>query len=116
VRFCLIPVCCCSLWCEIAVHLLQSVLDCDDAAVLSVDIETAFNSVDRAAVLRALYSHDALSPLFKLTDWAYSSPSLLLVRNRAGKVIEVLESECGVRQGDPLGLLLFCLALMSALC
>jgi hypothetical protein len=59
--------------------------------------------------------YDIRNPTTQAHPRAYSSPSLLLVRDRAGKVIEVLKSACGVRQGDPLGLLHFCLALMSPL-
>lgn len=99
--------------CESAVHILQAILDLDHSVLLSVDVANAFNSMDRAHVLESLYSHDDLSPIFQLADFAYSTPSSLIVRNSRGKVVDVIMSECGVRQGDPLGLALFALGLLG---
>ena len=75
-------------------------------ALLKVDISNAFNSCDRAGVLRELYGTPQLGALFRLTHFAYSAPSQLLLQGCDGKAIL---SSTGVRQGDPLAPLLFCL-------
>jgi hypothetical protein len=74
-------------------------------AALKVDTSNAFNSCDRALVLRKLYATPELSPLFRIADFAYSAPSTLLLQHCDGASIE---SRNGVRQGDPLACLLFC--------
>ena len=75
-------------------------------ALLKVDISNAFNTCDRARVLRELYGTPQLGALFRLTHFAYSAPSQLLMQGCDGKSIL---SSTGVRQGDPLAPLLFCL-------
>jgi hypothetical protein len=74
-------------------------------AALKVDISNAFNSCDRALMLRKLYATPELSSLFRIAGFAYSAPSTLLLQRCDGASIE---SSNGVRQGDPLACLLFC--------
>ena len=78
-----------------------------DKVILRLDFRNAFNLVDRAAMLRAV--RQDLPGLTCWTDWCYSHHSRLLY---AG---ETIASTCGVQQGDPLGPLLFSLALQPAL-
>ena len=74
---------------------------------LKLDFANAFNTVDRAALLREVRLRlPALSPW---AEWCYSHHTKLLFQG------EVLTSEAGVQQGDPLGPLLFALALQPAL-
>ena len=75
-------------------------------AALKVDISNAFNSCDRALMLRKLYATPELSSLYRIADLAYSAPSTLLLQRCDGQSIQ---SSNGVRQGNPLACLLFCL-------
>ena len=75
-------------------------------AALKIDISNAFNSCDRALMLRKLYATPELSSLYRIADLAYSAPSTLLLQRCDGQSIQ---SSNGVRQGDPLACLLFCL-------
>ena len=81
-------------------------------AVSHVDISNAFNSCDRGRILRELYSTPLLSPLHRMAHFAYSTPSVLLLERGEGRAIC---SRNGVRQGDPLSALLFCLYVREVL-
>jgi hypothetical protein len=82
-------------------------------ACLSVDIKNAFNSVDRAAILRAVYANPDLAQCWRTVAFAYGQPSLLLMQcdDCVSDSEAFLESQTGVRQGDPLAAMLFCLAM-----
>ena len=99
---------------ERIVHSLQHTLTDVNSrhALLKVDIANAFNTCDRARVLRLLYEQPALSALYRMADFAYSSPSQLLLQGCEG---QSLLSANGVRQGDALSALLFCLYLRDTL-
>jgi hypothetical protein len=99
---------------ERIVHSLQHTLTDTTRrlSLLQIDISNAFNTCDRGRMLRELYSTPQLSPLYRMVDFAYSTPSVLLLERAEGKSIL---SRNGVRQGDPLSALLFCVYMRDLL-
>ena len=99
---------------ECVVHSLQHALTDNSRrlSLLQVDISNAFNACDRGRILRELYSTPQLSPLYRMVDFAYSTPSVLLLERGEGKAFR---SRNGVRQGDPLSALLFCVYMREVL-
>ena len=82
-------------------------------ACLSIDVKNAFNSIDRAAVLRAVYSCAELAQCWRTVAFGYGRPSLLLMQcdDSVPDSEAFIESQTGVRQGDPLAALLFSLTM-----
>ena len=74
-----------------------------DHVVVKLDFRNAFNSVHRDSMLRAV--QDLAPEVYPFVHSVYSSPSSLFWADQS-----LLSAE-GVQQGDPLGPLLFCLAL-----
>jgi hypothetical protein len=70
---------------------------------LKLDFSNAFNSVSRTTVLQEV--REIFPQLARGTTWCYGQPTRLQFGART------LESCCGVQQGDPLGPLLFSIAL-----
>jgi hypothetical protein len=94
--------------CETAIHTIKAcLLDDEPLAVISFDFKNAYNCTKRAAILKHVYSTPRLAPLWNLINFAYSQPSALYTRDADGKVQCLIQSEEGVRQGDPIASLLF---------
>jgi uncharacterized protein YidB (DUF937 family) len=80
----------------------------DPLASLGVDVSNAFNECPRELVLSRLFERPELSAIWRIVHWAYSEPSDLWVIAR-GQIAGHLMSSQGVKQGDPLAMLLFSL-------
>jgi hypothetical protein len=100
--------------CERVIHILQHQLTdttCKRAA-LQIDISNAFNTCNRALLLDKLYHTPELQPIWRISHFAYSTPSDLFFPQAS---TPPLQSRNGVRQGDPLSSLLFCLYIRDTL-
>lgn len=87
--------------CEAAVHAVRRMLQSlpDDHVVAKLDFSNAFNTLQRAHMLRGV--KDRLPSLYSYCHSAYSQPSFLFYGSN------VIMSSEGTQQGDPLGPLLF---------
>ena len=81
--------------------------DNPNSVMVKIDFSNAFNCVERQAFLEQCRHH--FPGLSQWAEWCYSRPSQLYFGP------EVIPSERGVQQGDPLGPLLFSLALQPLL-
>ncbi|CAI7852808.1 unnamed protein product [Closterium sp. NIES-54] len=98
---------------EAIIHAARSFTDSrPQCLVLQTDIANAFNSISRQAIIEAIQDNK-LSPLLPLVKLTYGNPSQLLLD--ANFDSPPLSSERGVRQGDPLGPLLFAAGIHPAL-
>ncbi|XP_063538102.1 uncharacterized protein LOC134747408 [Cydia strobilella] len=96
------------LGCEGAIHAVRSYAmapENDSGVVLKVDIKNAFNTVERDVILREV--RDRVPSLYPYLHQCYFSPTNLFYGTN------LIASRVGAQQGDPLGPLLFCLAVQS---
>ena len=94
-------------------HALRAgVMANPDYVTVATDMRNAFNTIHRTAVLKSVA--ERLPQLFAFVNWAYSVPAELWVHGGPNGH-ERLWSTTGVRQGDPLGPLLFSLGMQDVL-
>ncbi|CAG9136919.1 unnamed protein product [Plutella xylostella] len=97
-----------ALGCEAAIHATRSfaMTGCENASndiILKVDLKNAFNSIERDGMLSKIQEH--IPTLYPFLSQCYSLPSQLFYDS------ESISSQVGAQQGDPLGPLIFSLAI-----
>ena len=95
------------LGCEASVHSTRNFLNSvgfrmNSLAILKIDFKNAYNMLRRDTILKECA--EKIPELYPFVHFCYSESSWLAFGN------EVIHSEEGVQQGDPLGPLLFCLS------
>ena len=94
--------------CEIAVHKTREFITLNEnQTIVKIDFKNAFNTLNRNIFLKDVMKNVQIAAPF--IEAAYSKASFLLFND------EVILSEEGVQQGDPLGPLIFCLSLQSVI-
>ena len=94
---------------EVVAHSLRDVLarhSGSKMALLKIDFRNAFNEIKRDHFVKA--AHTMFPSRSRWTSWCYGTPSMLLYDHQ-----HIIESMCGVQQGDPLGPLYFCCGIMG---
>lgn len=92
--------------CEAAVHAVRTFVGKNiNEVLLKVDVKNAFNSVNRSAILNEIQK--CTPKMYRYLLQCYGTPSKLLFRDN------LLSSEVGCQQGDPLGPAIFSLAIHS---
>ena len=94
---------------EVVAHSLRDTLakhKKSNLALLKIDFRNAFNEVKREHFMKATAA--MLPALSRWTEWCYGESSMLLYDHEF-----IIESLAGVQQGDPLGPLYFCCAIMA---
>jgi len=79
---------------------------------IKVDVKNAFNACSRATILSNFFANKECSRAWRLLDWHYSTPSLLLCYEGC-KLKVALRSQQGVQQGSSLSSLAFALAIQQ---
>lgn len=99
-----------ALGCEAAIHSTRSFAvrhEASNKVIVKIDIKNAFNSVERDTILSEVLEHT--SSLYPFVYQCYASPSNLYFSG------SMIQSQVGAQQGDPLGPLLFCLAIQKVI-
>ncbi|KAI5635225.1 reverse transcriptase (RNA-dependent DNA polymerase) domain-containing protein [Phthorimaea operculella] len=94
--------------CEAAIHATRAFVmapENNDKVIIKLDVKNAFNSIERDCLLSAAKEHTPA--LYAFLYQVYSSDSNLYYGN------DLILSQVGAQQGDPLGPLVFSLAINS---
>ncbi|XP_047996387.1 uncharacterized protein LOC125234221 [Leguminivora glycinivorella] len=94
------------LGCEAAIHATRHFATEHNSShdiIIKIDIKNAFNSVERDTILNEVL--DQIPLLYPFIYQCYALPSNLFYSGN------LIQSQVGAQQGDPLGPLLFCLAI-----
>jgi hypothetical protein len=90
---------------------LEDTLDRPYTHLTSLDFSNAFNTVDRTDIAEGLRQYAPI--LYRAGRWAYGCTSSLVLGSPEGR--HIITSAQGVRQGDPMGPLMFSLGIRSLL-
>ena len=99
---------------EPIVYAMETFIEAEPAKyshVISLDFSNAFNTLNRSTLASSVHKH--LRAMYRPCKWAYGEPTPLVVSD--GSTITNIVSSQGVRQGDPLGPLLFSLGVKDVL-
>ena len=99
---------------EATVHNIREHLRNEPSdAALKLDIENAFNSVSRSKMITEVMTQQWLKPIRAFVRMAYAQPTPIIIPDMSGKCLTEndMYSTQGVRQGDPLGSLLFAISI-----
>jgi hypothetical protein len=89
---------------EQIIHMVRSSIR-SGKIVVALDSANAFNTIEREAIVEALKKYPATEQIHGVFNSTYNRPSRLRVFTRDG--FTDIESRRGVRQGDPLGSVLY---------
>jgi hypothetical protein len=90
---------------------LEGTLDQPYTHLTSLDFSNAFNTVERRDIAEGLRQYAPV--LYRAGRWAYGCTSSLVLGSPEGR--HIIHSAQGVRQGDPMGPLMFSLGIRSLL-
>jgi hypothetical protein len=90
---------------------LEGTLDRPYTHLTSLDFSNAFNTADRKDIAEGLRQYAPI--LYRAGRWAYGCTSSLVLGSPEGR--HIITSAQGVRQGDPMGPLMFSLGIRSLL-
>ena len=99
---------------ETAVHRIVSEAMQPGYAALGVDIANAFNTLDRAKAIQAIFDDPNMAPLWRILHYAYGEVIPLHHVGADGEQLTVASTQ-GFRQGDLLAGLVFAYAIQPAL-
>lgn len=96
--------------CEAAIHATRSFAlqhENTDTIIVKLDLKNAFNCAERDTILKEVLDH--VPRLYPFLYQCYSDTTNLYIKEN------LILSQVGAQQGDPLGPLIFCLAMHKAI-